>query len=75
MHTEKFSRNGVEHEVRVICDGESVYFKVFQENRPSNRFRYSATMDVIHDMAAVAGTDAVKHLIEIAKQDVINGLK
>jgi hypothetical protein len=59
----------------VICDGESVYVKVFQNNRPSNQFRYSATMEVIQDMATVAGTDAVKHLIEIAKQDVINGLK
>lgn len=75
MHIEKFKHNGEEHEVRVICDGESVYVKVFQDNRPSNRFRYSATMEVIQDMATVAGTDAVKHLIEIAKQDVINGLK
>jgi len=75
MHTEKFSHNGVEHEVRVICDGESVYVKVFQDGRPSNRFRYSATIEVIHDMATVARTDAVKHLIDIAKQDVVNGLK
>lgn len=75
MHIEKFTHNGKEHEVRVICDGESVYVKVFQNNQPSNRFRYSATLDVIQDMATVVGTDAVKHLVEIAKQDVIEGLK
>jgi len=75
MHTKKFTHEDMEHEVRVICDGESVYVKVFQDNRQSNRFRYSATMEVIQDKATVAGTDAVKYLIEIAKQDVINGLK
>lgn len=72
MHIEKSTQNDKEHEVRVICDGESVYVKVFQNGRPSNRYRYSATMEVIEDMATVAGTDAVKHLIEIAKQDIIN---
>ena len=75
MHVEKFTNEGVEHEVRVICDGESVYVKVFHNNRPSNRFRYSVTVEVNQDMATVVGTDAVKHLIEIAKQDVISGLK
>ena len=75
MHVEKFTHNGKEYEVRVICDGESVYVKAFEDNRPANRFRYSATIEVIQDMAAVMGTDAVKHLIEIAKQDIVNGLK
>lgn len=74
MHIEKFSHNGVEYEVRVICDGESVYVKVFDSDRASNRFRYSATVEGIHDMARVAGSDAVKHLIATAKQDVIDGL-
>ena len=75
MHIEQFTHNGKKYEVRVICDGESVYVKVFQKNRPSNRFRYSARMETIEDMASVSETDSVKHLIEIAKQDVINGLE
>ena len=75
MHSEKFTHNGVSYEVRVIYDGESVYVKAFQGNRPANRFRYSATIELVQDMAAVLGTDAVKHLIEIAKQDLITGLK
>lgn len=75
MHSEKFTHNGVAYEVRVIYDGESVYVKAFQGNRPANRFRYSATIELVQDMAAVLGTDAVKHLIEIAKQDLITGLK
>lgn len=75
MHIEKFTHDGKEHEVRIICDGESVYAKVFQDNQPANRFRYSATIEVFDDMSTIAETDAVKHLVEIAKQDVINGVK
>jgi hypothetical protein len=75
MHVEKFIHNGKPFEIRIIFDGECVYVKAFQDNRPANRFRYSATIEVIHDMAAILGTDAVKHLIEIAKQDIVNGLK
>lgn len=75
MHIEKFTHNDEEYEVRVICNSEIVYVKVFQNGHPANRFRYSATIAVIQDMATVAGTDAVKHLIEIAKRDVINEIK
>jgi len=75
MHTEKFVHDGKSFEIRVICDGESVYVKVFQDNRPANRFRYSATIEVIQDMNQITGIDAVKHLIEIAKKDVQDGLK
>jgi len=75
MHVEKFTHNGKAYEIRVICDGETVYAKAFQNNRPANRFRYSATVEVVQDMATVLGTDAVKHLIDIAKQDIIAGLK
>lgn len=74
MHVEEFTHNGEPYEVRVIWDGEAVYAKVFHNNQPANRFRYSATIEAIQDLAAVAGTDTVKHLIDIAKQDVIKGL-
>lgn len=75
MLVEKFVDNGNACEIRVICDGESVYVKAFQDNRSVSRFRYSASIEVVQDMAAVLGSDAVKHLIEIAKKDIINGLK
>jgi hypothetical protein len=75
MQVEKFDHDGKTYEIRIICDGESVYVKAFVDNRPANRFRYSATIAVVQDMNQVTGTDAVKHLIEIAIQDVKNGLK
>lgn len=75
MHVVKLTHNEKTYEIRVICDGESVYAKAFQNNQPANRFRYSATIEVVQDMATVLGNDAVKHLIEIAKQDVLSGLK
>ncbi len=75
MNTAKFQHGGRDYEIRIICDGEAVYVKAFHANRPVNRFRYEATVDTVSDLSAVTGLDAVKHLIEIAKQDVVSGLK
>ena len=75
MQVEKFVHDGKQFEIRVISDGESVYVKVFHDNRPANRFRYSATIELVQDMNQITGIDAVKHLIEIAKKDVQDGLK
>jgi len=74
MQIEKFCHNGKNFEIRIISDGETVYVKAFINDKPANQFRYSATLDNILDMATLTGTDAVKHLIEMAKQDVIRGL-
>ena len=76
MHsTTEFTHNGKTYEIRMVCDGESVYVKTFCENRPANPFRYSATIEAIHDMSQVIGLDVVKHLIETAKRDVVNALQ
>ena len=75
MEVEKFTHDEKDYEIRIISDGELVYVKAFCDNKPANRFRYSVTMDEIHDMATAIKQDAVKHLIEIARQDVIKGLK
>jgi len=74
METERFSHQGNEYEVRVICDGETIYVKAFLQGRPANRFRYSATIEQIYDFSTILGMDAVQHLIEIAKQDVMRGI-
>lgn len=34
-----------------------------------------STTKVIHEVATAMGTDAVKHLIETAKQDIVRALK
>ena len=75
MHVEKFIHDNQEFEIRTITDGESVYVKAFRDNKPANHFRYSVTLEVVCNMATVFGSEAVKHLIEIAKQDIVKGLK
>jgi len=72
MHIEKFAHNGIEYVIRVNNDGETVCVTVLQENRPENQKTYSVTIETLHDMQAVMETDAVKVLIETAKQDIIN---
>jgi len=71
MQTEQFSHEGKDYEVRVISDGQSVYVKVFSSGKPVNGYRYEATLETVHDAATVTGLDAVKHLIELAKADVV----
>jgi hypothetical protein len=75
METISFSHNGKDYEIRVICDGETVYVKSFYDNNPVNRFRYSATIEKIHVFSEIIGMNAVKHLIDIAKNDIIAGIK
>ena len=75
MHVEKFIHDNHEFEIRTITAGESVLVKAFRDNKPTNQFSYSATTKVIHEVANVMGTDAVEHLIETAKQDIVRGLK
>ena len=75
MHSEKFRHNNINYEVRVICDGETVYVKAFQNSRPANKFKYSALVDVIQDVTDIIGTKTVNHLVRMAKQDVIDGLE
>jgi len=53
----------------------TVYVKVFADNQQANRFRYSATTDAVHDIGFVMSSDIVSHLIEIAKRDVVDGIK
>lgn len=74
MQVEKFLHDNQELEIRIIAEGEIVFVRAFRDNNPANQFRYSATNKDIHDLATVVGTDAVKHLIESAKQDIVSGL-
>jgi hypothetical protein len=67
MHTETFTHNNKEYEVRVITDGLSVFVRVFQDGKPANALRYEATLDAVHDAATVSGLDIVKSLIGTAK--------
>lgn len=70
MQKEIFQHAGVEYEVRVISDGQSVFVKIFSGDKPANGYRYEATLETVHDAGAVSGLDAVKHLIKIAKADI-----
>lgn len=74
MQVEKFMHDGKEFEIRVSYVGETVYVKVFQGNKPATHRYYSATIEVIRDMRAVMGLDAVKNLIDDAKRDIVADL-
>jgi hypothetical protein len=54
----------------VITDGLSVFVRVFHDGEPANVLRYEATLETVHDAAAVYGLDIVKSLIETAKSDI-----
>jgi hypothetical protein len=71
MQKETFQHAGTEYEVRVISDGQSVFVKAFCGDKPANGYRYEVTLEMVHDAATVSGLDVVKHLIEIAKADII----
>jgi len=70
MHTETFSHNNKEYEVRVISDGSSVFIRVFHDGKPANALRYEATLETVHDAAAVSGLEIVQSLINTAKSDL-----
>jgi hypothetical protein len=71
----KFNHNDKTYEIRVICDGDTVYVKAFLNNKPANRYRYSATLKNATDIKKILGIDAVNYLIEKAKQDIIDGIE
>lgn len=70
MHTETFTHNNKQYEVRLISDGLSVFIRVFSEGKPANALRYEATLETVHDASAVSGLDIVQSLINTAKSDI-----
>ena len=74
MIIEKFVHDNKEYEIRVISDGESAFYMAFRDNKPVNRFRYTATDEAFIGMLMVLRDNPVKHLINLARQDVMSGL-
>jgi hypothetical protein len=70
MYAETLKHNNKEYEVRVITDGLSVFVRVFHDGKQANALRYEATLESVHDAAAVSGLDIVKSLIATAKSDI-----
>jgi len=70
MFTQTFTHNEEQYEVRVISDGLSVFIRVFHNGQPANALRYEATLETVHDVAAVSGLDIVQSLINTAKSDI-----
>ena len=70
LQREIFQHAGVEYEVRVVSDGQTVFVKVFCGDKAANGYRYEVTLETVHDAAMVSDLDVVKHLIRVAKADV-----
>jgi hypothetical protein len=75
MEIVNFNHKDRTYEIRVICDGDTVYVKAFFGNKPANRYRYSATLKNTSDIKKILGIDAVNYLIDKAKQDIIDGIE
>ena len=75
MEIVNFNHNDKTYEIRVICDGDTVYVKAFLDNQPANRYRYSATLKKIENLKNILMIDAVNYLTDKAKQDIIDGIE
>lgn len=75
MAPERFEHEGKSYEIRLLPEGDAVHVRAFHNGARVNRFTYSATVEVLQDIEAVQKMPGIRHLIEIAKQDVIDGLE
>jgi hypothetical protein len=66
-----FTFEGKDYEIRVISDGSTTYIRAFLGNRPANGYTYQVAMPVAFDFHRTFNVSAVQHLIDTAKQDVI----
>jgi len=75
MESVNFTHDNNEYLIKVTRDDMSIHVKVFHDDVPANRFSYSAHFDDEETMKQITGIKAIEHLVEIAKSDVINGIK
>jgi hypothetical protein len=60
-----------DYEIRVLYDDTTVNVVVFLNNHPFSGFRHQIQVPKKFDVKRILKTDAVKELVEIAKNDII----
>ena len=73
VKTVPFSHDGHKYEVRVFMSDEGYEVVACRDGKPVNGYRYHVTFEDKFDMRVVEGSDAIGHLIEMAKDDVVSG--
>ena len=71
MVVDTFQANGKQYEIRLAQNGNEIKVRAFQNSKPANVYSYSVTLEVTHDLKVLAGQDAIKELVRIAKDHVI----
>ena len=70
MQVIPFSFEDKEYEVRVVSDGATIHVRVFHEDKPANGYSYQVDIFTAFDLNKLMGFDAIKDLVESAKEDV-----
>lgn len=71
MIVRKFTANGKTYEIQLSSDEGGIKVRAFTGGKPANGYSYHVTFETAHDLKVVAGLDAVKELIRIAEDDVV----
>lgn len=72
LEVEKFFFEEKEYEIRTYNLAWDITIKVFLGGQPANGYSYSVSLPTAFDLFTVAQSDAVKLLVNKAKQDVID---
>ena len=59
------------YEIHLEKNGFEYKIQVKFQNKPANGYYYTVKLGQIYDLEEIAGQDAIKELIKIAKNDVI----
>ena len=65
-----FQHDGKEYEIRVNSDGLAVQIRAFLDGVPANGYIYQVNLTTAFDLKKIIGMDAIKDLIDMAKEDV-----
>lgn len=68
-----FTHANEEYAVRAISDGATIHIRVFKGRQPANGYRYSIDVNTSFDFGQYFGQNGMDHMMDGAKDDVIEG--
>lgn len=71
MIVKKFTVKDKAYEIQLTYDGYEFKVKAFSGKKPANGYSYNVTCSTADDLKVMAGQDAIKELIRIAMDDVV----
>ncbi len=70
IHTQQFSFEDKNYEIRVFSSGWEISIRVFEGEKPANGYTYAVSLPTAFDLEKIYNTDAVKALIDKAESDI-----